>query len=92
MNDYAWNNRNRRNVAYINGRRGSNVVVTPNGSSRGNNVVIRNRGRNNDVNISEDVRRYRDKNVSRKDIDDIARDLNNGRNVRVYENPLKKKC
>lgn len=90
MNDYAWENRNKRNVAYVNGRRGSNVVVTPNGGgSRGSDVVIRNRGRNNNVNISEDVRRYRDKIVPRKDIDidDIARDLNNGRKVRTYENP-----
>jgi hypothetical protein len=88
MNDYAWNHRNDRNVVYINGRRGSNVVVTPNGgSSRGSDVVILNRGRNNNVNISEDVRRYRDKIISRKNIDDIARDLNNGRKVRTYENP-----
>ena len=98
-NPYRWNygfnydpyrhmpNRN-RNVVHINGRRGSNVVVTPNGgSNRGNDVVIRNRGRNNNVNISEDVRKYRNKIVPRKDIDDIARDLNNGRKVRTYENP-----
>ena len=56
MNDYAWEHRDRRNVAYVNGRRGSNIVVTPNGSSRGgtNNIIsnpnIRiNRGRGNDV-------------------------------------------
>ena len=88
MNDFAWEHREKRNVAYINGRRGSNVVITPNGgSSRGNDVVIRNRGRNNNGNISEDIRRYKDKIISRKNIDDIARDLNNGRNVRTYENP-----
>ena len=41
MNDYAWEHRDRRNVAYVNGRRGSNIVVTPNGSSRGgtNNII-----------------------------------------------------
>ena len=88
MNDIAYHNKKRTNTAYINGRRGSNNVVTPNGgSSRGNDVVIRNRGRNNNVNISEDVRRYKDKIIVRKNIDDIARDLNNGRNVRTYENP-----
>ena len=88
MNDIAYHNKKRTNTAYINGRRGSNVVVTPNGgSSRGNDVVIRNRGRNNNVNISEDIRRYKDKIIIRKDIDDIARDLNNGRKVRTYENP-----
>ena len=88
MNDIAYHNKKRTNIAYINGRRGSNVVVTPNGgSSRGSDVVIGNRGRNNNVNISEDVRRYRDKIISRKNIDDIARDLNNGRKVRTYENP-----
>ena len=88
MNDIAYHNKKRTNTAYINGRRGSNVVVTPNGgSNRGNDVVIRNRGRNNNVNISEDVRRYKDKIISRKNIDDIAKDLNNGRKVRTYENP-----
>lgn len=88
MNDIAYHNKKRTNTAYINGRRGSNVVVTPNGgSSRGSDVVIGNRGRNNNVNISEDVRRYKDKIISRKNIDDIARDLNNGRKVRTYENP-----
>ena len=88
MNDIAYHNKKRTNTTYINGRRGSNNVVTPNGgSSRGNDVVIRNRGRNNNVNISEDVRRYKDKIIVRKNIDDIARDLNNGRNVRTYENP-----
>jgi len=88
MNDIAYHNKKRTNTAYINGRRGSNVVLTPNGgSSRGSDVVIGNRGRNNNVNISEDVRRYKDKIISRKNIDDIARDLNNGRKVRTYENP-----
>ena len=56
VNDYAWNHRNYRNVVRVNGRRGSNIVLTPNGSSRGgtNNIIsnpnIRiNRGRGNDV-------------------------------------------
>jgi hypothetical protein len=80
MNDIAYHNKKRTNTAYINGRRGSNVVVTPNGgSSRGNDVVIRNRGRNNNVNISEDVRRYKDK-INRGNI-------NNNRPSRNYNVP-----
>ena len=94
MNDYAWENRNRRNVAYVNGRRGSNIVVTPNGSSRGgtNNIIsnpnIRiNRGRpsipgtldNEDLVIKDKP------NL----IDRFVRKIENasGIRVRTYENP-----
>jgi len=91
MNDYAWENRNRRNVAYINGRRGSKVVVTPNGSSRGgtNNIIsnpnIRiNRGRPSIPNNPDVV--IKDKpNL----IDRFVRKIENASGVRVrtYENP-----
>lgn len=91
MNDYAWEHRDRRNVAYINGRRGSAIVVTPNGSSRGgtNNIIsnpnIRiNRGRpsipsNPDVVIKDKP------NL----IDRFVRKIENASGVRVrtYENP-----
>ena len=91
MNDYAWEHRDRRNVAYINGRRGSNVVVTPNGSSRGgtNNIIsnpnIRiNRGRPSISNNPDVV--IKDKpNL----IDRFVRQIENASGVRVrtYENP-----
>ena len=94
MNDYAWEHRDRRNVAYVNGRRGSNIVVTPNGSSRGgtNNIIsnpnIRiNRGRpsipgtldNEDLVIKDKP------NL----IDRFVRKIENASGVRVrtYENP-----
>jgi len=95
MNDYAWENRNRRNVAYVNGRRGSNIVVTPNGNSRGgeNNIIANpniriNRGRPN-IPAPNDV----DVDVVIKDrpslIDRLARKFENasGIRVRTYENP-----
>ena len=94
MNDYAWENRNRRNVAYVNGRRGSNIVVTPNGSSRGgtNNIIsnpnIRiNRGRTN-VPLTLD-----NEDLVIKDrpnlIDRFVRKIENssGIRIRTYENP-----
>ena len=91
MNDYAWNHRNDRNVAYINGRRGSAIVVTPNGSSRGgtNNIIsnpnIRiNRGRPSIPNNPDVV--IKDKpNL----IDRFVRKIENASGVRVrtYENP-----
>ena len=91
MNDYAWEHRDRRNVAYINGRRGSNIVVTPNGSSRGgtNNIIsnpnIRiNRGRPSIPNNPDVV--IKDKpNL----IDRFVRKIENASGVRVrtYENP-----
>jgi len=91
MNDYAWNHRNDRNTSYITGRRGSNIVVTPNGSSRGgtNNIIsnpnIRiNRGRPNIPNNPDVV--IKDKpNL----IDRFVRKIENASGVRVrtYENP-----
>ena len=91
MNDYAWEHRDRRNVVYVNGRRGSNIVVTPNGSSRGgtNNIIsnpnIRiNRGRPNIPNNPDVV--IKDKpNL----IDRFVRKIENssGIRVRTYENP-----
>ena len=93
MNDYAWNHRNDRNVAYVNGRRGSNIVVTPNGSSRGgtNNIIsnpnIRiNRGRPSipnpndvDVIIEKPERGFIGRLVDKLE--------NNGVKVRHYNNP-----
>ena len=91
MNDYAWEHRDRRNVVYVNGRRGSNIVVTPNGSSRGgtNNIIsnpnIRiNRGRPSIPNNPDVV--IKDKpNL----IDRFVRKIENASGVRVrtYENP-----
>jgi len=99
-NPYRWNYgftrtphiyKPNRNVAIINGRRGSNVVVvTPNGSSRGSNVVINNRGRNNN---DREIRRYKDKIVPRKDFNDVVRDRvrtpinNNSKPTRNYNVP-----
>ena len=93
MNDYAWEHRDRRNVAYINGRRGSNIVVTPNGSSRGgtNNIILNpniriNRGRPNipnpndvDVIIEKPERGFIGRLVDKLE--------NNGVKVRHYNNP-----
>ena len=93
MNDYAWNHRNDRNVAYVNGRRGSNIVITPSGSSRGgtNNIIsnpnIRiNRGRPSipnpndvDVIIEKPERGFIGRLVDKLE--------NNGVKVRHYNNP-----
>jgi hypothetical protein len=91
MNDYAWEHRDRRNVVYVNGRRGSNIVVTPNGSSRGgtNNIIsnpnIRiNRGRPSIPNNTEVVIKD-NPNI----IDRFVRKIENssGIRIRTYENP-----
>ena len=94
MNDYAWENRNRRNVAYVNGRRGSNNVVTSNGNRRGstNNVLsnpnIRiNRGRPSiPPTLDNEDLVIKDKQNS---IDRLVRKIENssGIRVRTYENP-----
>ena len=101
MNDYAWNHRNDRNIAYVNGRRGSAIVVTPNGSSRGNgNSIIANPnvrinvGRGNGV-----VRNYNVK-PNPNDVDVVIEKPNRtfigrlfdkiedaGVRVRTYDNP-----
>ena len=93
MNDYAWNHRNDRNVAYINGRRGSNIVVTPNGSSRGgtNNIIsnpnIRiNRGRPNIPNPNDvDVVIEKPNRTFIGRLFDKIEDA--GVKVRTYDNP-----
>lgn len=99
---YRFNDFNRRNdIAYVNGRRGSSVVVTPNGSSRGNgNSIIANpnirinNGRGNGV-----VRNYNvkpnpndvDVVIEKRDKTFIGRMFdkieNSGVRVRTYENP-----
>lgn len=103
FNNWRWNNRidnpyweerSRRNVAYVNGRRGSNNVVTPNGSSRGgtNNIIsnpnIRiNRGRPNIPNPDDvDVVIER---PTRTRLGRIIEKIENASNVRIrtYENP-----
>ena len=40
MNDYAWNNRNRTNTAYVVGRRGSNNVITNSSRTIQNNIIV----------------------------------------------------
>lgn len=101
---YAWNNRidnryweerNRRNVAYVNGRRGStnNVVVTPN-----NNSVVVPRLRNN---TNTNVRVNQGRRIPTPDDVDVVIERpergiigrfvdkmeNKGIRVRTYQNP-----
>lgn len=93
MNDYAWEHRDRRNVSYVNGRRGSAIVVTPNGSSRGgtNNIIsnpnIRiNRGRPNipNPNAVDVVIEKPNRNFIGRLFDKIE---DAGVRVRTYDNP-----
>lgn len=95
MNDYAWEHRDRRNVAYVNGRRGSNIVVTPNGSSRGgtNNIIsnpnIRiNRGRPNIPNPDDNIDVVIE-SPTRTRLGRLIEKIENASGVRVrtYENP-----
>ena len=93
VNNYAWNHRNDRNVVRVNGRRGSNIVLTPNGSSRGgtNNIILNpniriNRGRPNipnpndvDVIIEKPERGFIGRLVDKLE--------NSGVKVRHYNNP-----
>jgi len=94
MNDYAWEHRDRRNVVYVNGRRGSNNVVTSNGNRRGNtnNVLLNpniriNRGRpSTPPTLDNEDLVIKDKpNL----IDRLVRKIENssGIRVRTYENP-----
>jgi hypothetical protein len=94
MNDYVWEHRDRRNVVYVNGRRGSNNVVTSNGNRRGstNNVLsnpnIRiNRGRRSTPPTldNEDLVIKDKPNL----IDRLVRKIENssGIRVRTYKNP-----
>jgi len=100
-NNWRWNDRNRRDVAYINGRRGSNgVIVTPNGSRGNGNSIIANPnvrinvGRGNGV-----VRNYNVK-PNPNDVDVVIEKPNRtfigrlfdkiedaGVKVRTYDNP-----
>jgi hypothetical protein len=94
MNDYAWEHRDRRNVVYVNGRRGSNNVVTSNGNRRGNtnNVLLNpniriNRGRPSvPTTLDNEDLVIKDKpNV----IDRLVRKIENASGVRVrtIQNP-----
>lgn len=92
-NDWRWRNRNNRNVAYINGRRGStnNVVVTPNNNSvvvprlRNNTNVRINEGRRVPTPDDVDVVIERpNRGVIGRFIDKLE---NNGVRVRTYQNP-----
>lgn len=94
MNDYAWEHRDRRNVAYVNGRRGSNIVVTPNGSSRGgtNNIISNPNIRINRGRPSVPVTLDNEDLVIRENpnlIDRVVRKIENasGIRVRTIENP-----
>lgn len=86
MNDYAWEHRDRRNVVYVNGRRGSNNVVNSN-SSRGrtNNIISNsntriNRGR---TNIPNDIVVEESPTL----IDRFVRKIENaGVRIRTYQN------
>ena len=93
VNNYAWNHRNDRNVVRVNGRRGSNIVLTPNGSSRGgtNNIIsnpnIRiNRGRPNipNPNDVDVVIEKPNRNFIGRLFDKIE---DAGVRVRTYDNP-----
>ena len=75
MNDYAWNNRNRTNTAYVVGRRSSNNVVVGNRTNVIKDRVIVNR--NKPRVIDKDV-------VIDREIIKLKRGNNN---IRVYENP-----
>jgi len=75
MNDYAWNNRDRENTAYILGRRSSNNVVVGNRTNIENRIIVnRNKPR---LVVDKDV-------VIDRAIIKLKR---NNNNIRVYENP-----
>jgi len=76
MNDYAWNNRNRTNTAYVVGRRSSNNVVVGNRTNVIKDRVIVNRNKPRVVN-SKDV-------VIDREIIKLKRGNNN---IRIYNNP-----
>jgi len=96
MNNYAWNNRNNRNVVYVNGRRGSrnSMIVSPTGTAgntiinvNGINTPRLNNNPNNriprpyDVDIVENKP---DRNFIERFIDKFE---NSGVKVRTYNNP-----
>lgn len=94
-NNWRWNNRNnywdrnRRDVVYVNGRRGSsNIVVTPNGSRRGNNIIANpniriNRGKPNPNDVDVVIEKPKRTFIGRV-FDKIE---NSGVRVRTYNNP-----
>lgn len=77
MNDYAWNNRNRTNTAYVVGRRSSNNVVVGNRTNTIKDRVIVNRNKPRLVVNSKDV-------VIDREIIKLKRGNNN---IRIYNNP-----
>jgi len=76
MNDYAWNNRNRTNTAYVVGRRSSNNVIVGNRTNTIKDRVIINRNKPRVVN-NKDV-------VIDREIIKLKRGNNN---IRIYNNP-----
>jgi len=76
MNDYAWNNRDRENTAYILGRRGSSNVIVGNRTNIENRIIV-NRNKPRIINNNPDV-------VIDRAIIKLKR---NNNNIRVYENP-----
>ena len=76
MNDYAWNNRNRTNTAYVVGRRSSNNVVVGNRTNTIKDRVIINRNKPRVVN-NKDV-------VIDREIIKLKRGNNN---IRIYNRP-----
>ena len=76
MNDYAWNNRNRTNTAYVVGRRSSNNVIVGNRTNTIKDRVIINRNKPRVVN-SKDV-------VIDREIIKLKRGNNN---IRIYNRP-----
>jgi len=76
MNDYAWNNRDRENTAYILGRRGSSNVIVGNRTNIENRIIV-NRNKPRIINNNPDVV------IDRA----IIKLKQNNNNIRVYENP-----
>ena len=91
----AWNSsRNNNNVAYINGRRGSNNVInrTDTNSNIENRIVVnRNKPRNNNNVINNIVNEIRDNlNIKPRvytNPNNVPTNNNNSRSIRVYNRP-----
>ena len=77
MNDYAWNNRDRENTAYILGRWGSSNVIVGNRTNVIKDRVIINRNNPRIINNNPDV-------VIDRAIIKLKR---NNNNIRIYNNP-----
>ena len=85
MNDYAWNNRDRENTAYMIGRRGSNNVVS-NRTIENRIIVNRNKPRivnNPDVVIDREVIKLKRDNPNIR----VIRNTNNSNSIRNYNRP-----